>query len=267
MRAGHENVRGSPATADPARRFPADAQAGNSSTNAASQEVKTGTPSPLSSVASLVACCWLFETSAPAPAPTPAGTPTFSLAAPRHTTVPHIAHGDPVENMLQRLERAGLHGEEPAVDWPHHVTGTDPDAGTRVEVGRPCFSRSGTAEAAVDRSGPGLPGSWPAAAIARSGSAAILRIYSKRIRILYLSSANRSRRFECRVLAVDAEPLPCRRGAWSMISPDLVGGDLVPPGSVGDHDPAGEPEVHSRITATPPRCRHGSGAVCPLLRE
>ena len=91
----------------------------------------------LSSVALLVACAagCSSETSAPAPAPTPAGTPTSFPAAPRHTTVPHIAYGTSVEKALQRLERAGLHDEEPAVDWPHYVTGTDPDAGTRVEVG------------------------------------------------------------------------------------------------------------------------------------
>ena len=51
------------------------------------------------------------------------------------TTVPRIEYGTSVGQALRILEEAGLRGHEPDVDWPHYVTGTDPDADTEVDVG------------------------------------------------------------------------------------------------------------------------------------
>lgn len=55
--------------------------------------------------------------------------------APERTTVPQIRYGTSVADALRILEEAGLRGHEPDVDWPHYVTGTDPAAGTVVDVG------------------------------------------------------------------------------------------------------------------------------------
>lgn len=49
--------------------------------------------------------------------------------------VPHIPAYVSVEVAKRRLERVGLVGVEPDVDWPHYFVNTRPKAGTRVEVG------------------------------------------------------------------------------------------------------------------------------------
>lgn len=49
--------------------------------------------------------------------------------------VPKISYGVSVAAARRTLERAGLVGHSPDVDWPHYATGTRPRAGTSVPAG------------------------------------------------------------------------------------------------------------------------------------
>jgi hypothetical protein len=49
--------------------------------------------------------------------------------------VPHIQPYVSVESARRRLERAGLVGVSPDVQYPHYFVMTRPKSGTRVEVG------------------------------------------------------------------------------------------------------------------------------------
>jgi hypothetical protein len=51
------------------------------------------------------------------------------------TKVPAIKYGTSVDDAMARLERAGLCGQPPNVDFPHYVIGTKPSAGSVVERG------------------------------------------------------------------------------------------------------------------------------------
>ncbi len=51
------------------------------------------------------------------------------------TKVPAIKYGTSVDSAMVKLERAGLCGQFPDVDFPHYVIGTKPAAGSMVERG------------------------------------------------------------------------------------------------------------------------------------
>ena len=51
------------------------------------------------------------------------------------TKVPAIKYGTSVDDAMSQLERAGLCGQPPDVDFPHYVIGTKPPAGSIVERG------------------------------------------------------------------------------------------------------------------------------------
>jgi hypothetical protein len=51
------------------------------------------------------------------------------------TTVPVFAYGTSVVEAEELLERAGLVGEAPDIDYPHYATGTDPVPGSAVPDG------------------------------------------------------------------------------------------------------------------------------------
>jgi hypothetical protein len=53
----------------------------------------------------------------------------------RFVKVPHIQPYVLVERAKRRLERAGLVGVSPDVQYPHYFVMTRPKSGTRVEVG------------------------------------------------------------------------------------------------------------------------------------
>lgn len=54
---------------------------------------------------------------------------------PGYTSVPLIDYGTSVEAAQERLGSVGLDGRSPEVNFPHYATGTEPEAGTVVEIG------------------------------------------------------------------------------------------------------------------------------------
>lgn len=57
------------------------------------------------------------------------------MTASGSTKVPTITFGTSVDEAMAQLERAGLCGQAPDVDFPHYVTGTEPAAGSVVARG------------------------------------------------------------------------------------------------------------------------------------
>lgn len=51
------------------------------------------------------------------------------------TKVPTIEYGTSVDEAMAQLERAGLCGHSPDVNFPHYVIGTKPAAGSMVDRG------------------------------------------------------------------------------------------------------------------------------------
>jgi hypothetical protein len=75
----------------------------------------------------------------PPPKPQPRGAhgcaAVHETTASGSTKVPAIKYGTSVDDAMAHLERAGLCGQSPNVDFPHYVIGTKPAAGSVVERG------------------------------------------------------------------------------------------------------------------------------------